>query len=142
MDKNSVSPKSEGTDEELKTCSVKSQIVNFLGFAPFIVSVPRTKLPLQHERSHGPKETKYECDPIKLYLWTLKFEFRDSYVSRNNILLIVFNHLKLLKQLAQEPYKNSQPAGFSQEAAFFLIRAIAHHLFQLPTWSTLFVSLI
>lgn len=48
--------------------------------------------------------------------------------------LLAFNHLKLFKQLAQEPHKNTQPGGCSPD--------IAHHLFQTLLWQTLYINLI
>ena len=39
---------------------------------------------------------EYGCVPMKVYLWTLKFEFHIIFhILQNKLLLIIVNHLKM-----------------------------------------------
>ena len=56
-----------------QTSSIKSQIVNILGFVQHMVSA--TTQPC-HCRAKAVVDNECGCVPIKMYLWKPKFEFR------------------------------------------------------------------
>lgn len=77
--------------QKWQTFTVKSQMVNLLGFAGRrVCAAPR----LCRAAVDNTEMNKHACIPVKLYLRTLKSEFHKIFALQIILLLIAFNYLK------------------------------------------------
>lgn len=81
-----------------QTFPVKCQIVNILHLESLWSLLQLLSLPWNYKSSHKHCINECGCVPIKCYLWTIKSEYHNFYITKY-FSLDLFNHLKIWKNI-------------------------------------------